>query len=311
MRTFLEVGDTAYWPKLLDPFSHHGKKMTVIDRNKIRRSYNRRDPRYHQVIYCQYLLDGLMDNLVSEMHKNVEDDWDNLIVISGDEGVGKSNLAYHLCKSFDPDFNVEDGLIYEYSELVKRISDNRIKGKVVWIDEATLSAGKRDWQKDENKELIKILETYRSYGITIVMCIPQKDRLDVYIREDRLRYHLKALKMGWESDTEKKRGYYQLEDKKGVTMGYGKFPKMPPAASAAYERIKSEHQQMYADKLVEKIERKENGGNAASRWIEIAMREMMAAHDAGMSWEELSAIHGIPASTLRRQACRIKREQDD
>lgn len=311
MRRFLEVGDTAYWPNLLNPFSHHGKKMTVLDRNKIRKSYNRRNPNYHKVIYCQYLVDGLMDNLVADMHKNITDDWDNIIVISGGEGTGKSNLAYHICKEFDPEFNIEEGLIYDYAELVHRIADKRVCGQVIWIDEAALVAGNRDWQKEENRDFMHILETYRSYGITVILCIPQMARIDNYIRDFRLRYHIIAHEMSWENDKEKKRGYFELRNKNDVTLGYGKFPKIPPNMNAIYQRIKKDNQQYYADKLIEKINRKEQGGNAASRWIEIAMREMMAAHDAGMSWEELSAIHGIPASTLRRQACRIKREQDD
>lgn len=308
MRSYLQAGDKAYWPNLLDPIHHRGKTMTVLDRNKVRRSYNRKDPRYHQVVYCQYLVDGITENLIRDMHENVQEDWDNLVVISGGEGVGKSNLAYHICKMYDPDFSLDDGFIYEYGELVRRITDQSIRGKVVWLDEATLIAGKRDWQKEENKDFINILETYRSYGITIVMCIPQKDRLDVYIREDRLRYHLHALKMSWENDTEKKRGYFQLEDNKGKTLGYGKFPKMPADVAAQYDALKKAHQQEYADKLVEKMDRKANGGQAASRWIEIAIRGLIEEHDHhGMSWEELAAIHDIPASTLRRQAAAYKK----
>ena len=309
MKKFLEPGDTAYWPYLLDPFHSHGQRMTVLDRNKIRRSYNRKDPRYHQVRYVQYLVDGLVDNLVADMHANIADDWDNLVVISGAEGTGKSNLAYHICKKFDPDFSLEDGFIYDYTEIVRKLAEKDVKGKIIWLDEATLIAGKRDWQKEQNKDFINILETYRSYGITIVMCIPDKDRLDVYIREDRLRYHLIAHMMSWESDTEKKRGYFEVQDKTGRSLGYGKFPQIPAEDKKEYERIKSEHQQEYAEDLQAKIDRKKNGGPQASRWIEIAIREIIARHDSGLSWEDLAAEYDIPASTLRRQASAYRKKE--
>lgn len=306
MKTYLEPGDKAYWPHLRDPFHKRGKTMTVIDRNKVRRSTNRKDPRYHDIRYVQYLLDGLTDNLVSDMHDNVAEEWDNVVVISGGEGTGKSNLAYHICKTFDPDFSLDDGFIYEYDELIRKISEKRVKGKAIWLDEATLISNKRDWQKEENKQFVKILETYRSYGITIVMCIPVKDRLDVYIREDRMRFNLVAHYMSWEGDTEKKRGYYEVKDKFGKTLGYSKFPPMPPSIKAEYERIKADHQQEYADNLIEKIDRK-RGGGTSTRWIEIAIKGLIEEHDRGASWEELSEIYEIPASTLRRQAMNYKK----
>lgn len=309
-RTYLEPGDTAYWPYLLAPSPD---KMTVIDRNKIRKSNNRKNPLYHEVQYTQYLLDGLMDNLVKEMRENVANHWDNIIMVVGGEGTGKSNLAYHLAKSYDPDFNLKDGYVYDFETLVKRLNDSDVRGSVIWCDEAAELLGNRDWQKEENKSFIKILKMMRSFNLTIIFCIPDYGGIDTYVRDQRVRYILEAKIMSWEKQPISKRGYWELKrPRKGrdpETCGYGEFPAMPPEISEEYETLKLESQKKALHKLNEKInpEKKEK-----SRDIAAICKLTEHLHESeGLTYEEISDITGIPASTLRRNMSKYRKGGED
>lgn len=309
-RTFLEPGDTAYWPYLLAPSP---TKMTVLDRNKVRRSNSKKSPLYHQIQYTQYLLDGLMDNLVSEMHDNVRDHWDNIIMITGAEGTGKSNLAYYLAKSYDPNFSLQDGYVYDFETMVKKLNESDIQGSVLWCDEATELLGNRDWAKEENKALIKILKMMRSLNLTIILVIPDFGGIDTYVRDQRVRYILEAKIMSWENRPEKTRGYWEFKrPKKGrdpETYGYGIFPQMAPEIAEEYERIKLSSQKKALSKLNEKInpDKKEK-----SRDIVAICKMAEHLHDSeGLTYDEISVITGIPASTLRRNMSKYRQGGDD
>ena len=101
----LETGDIAYYPDIFNP---SGKPMEIIGRRKLRYPNGKR---FYQYFIKGHTDDktGLTDRLVENMKENVANDYDNLVIICGAEGVGKSNMAVDLCKSYDPTFTVEHG----------------------------------------------------------------------------------------------------------------------------------------------------------------------------------------------------------
>ena len=46
--------------------------------------------------FIQYLYKDLLQKLAEDMHQNVKADYDNVVMIEGGEGSGKSNLAWNL-----------------------------------------------------------------------------------------------------------------------------------------------------------------------------------------------------------------------
>lgn len=307
MRSYLEPGDVAYWPNLLTPSN---RSMTVLDRNKIRRSWNPKDPRYHQIQYVQYLVDGLIDELVRDMHTNVSNDWDNIIVVTGAEGTGKSNLAYYLAKKFNPDFEIKDGYVYDFETMVTRLNSDKVIGSVLWLDEATALLGNRDWAREENKSIIKVLQMMRSYGLTIIMCIPDLNSLDVYVRDKRVRYILEAKIMAWEGRPEKTRGYFELKTPRPgqdpETRGYGLFPPMDPEVNEEYKATKLRSQKTALGELYKKIN-PDKGDK--KREIRAVSKMAVILHDEnGLTYDEIADIIGIPAGTIRRN---IKQMRDD
>lgn len=288
-----DVGDTVSYPNLIE--SDGERSLTVIDRNIVYHSRNK--------IYVQYLYDRLIDRLVEDMHENLNDDYDNVIVIDGKEGTGKSNLAYSLCKRFDPNFNLEDGYIYDFETFIKNIASESVKGRIFWLDEATNLANSRDSMRRDNVNLVQVLQMMRSRGMSLVMCIPSINSLDVYIREHRIRYLLTALEKSWESHSDARRGYFELKFPNGSgqfrTVGYGRFDRIPPGDREEYERIKLQAQRTKIDQINQRLDEQANKGHKRDK--ERTRRlgkawELLA--DAGYTYEEIADKMGVTKGTV-------------
>ena len=314
MGYLLEAGDTLKYPqmKLLKP-DNPEVNLAVIDR----KIYRYRSGK----IYVSYLYDGLDGALVKEMHANIDDHLDNLIVIHGFEGTGKSHMAYHLAKLFNPDFDIRKNYIYEFSEFLSRVTDDLDSppGTVYWLDEASNIASNRDWMHTDNKEFIKVLEMFRSRGWTLILCIPQLDRLDLYIRETRARYLIRTAVMSWDSDkrSSKKRGYFSLERvdfsnnyRSVKKVGFGEFPPIPEPDLSVYEKIKLESQTKKIQQLNAMKEAKMAGGRNEQlgkkfRKLVLEMSEM------GCSYERMAEITGMSKDSMVQYAYKARKEREE
>lgn len=301
-RTIYSAGDEVYYPFNNRPSD---RTMTVLNRNINVYSSGK--------MFVQYLYDGLLEHLVEDMHDNVDNDFDNLIVVSGAEGTGKSNFAYHLCKLYDPNFSVESGYIYEYEAFIRMLNEDRSsdRGKIFWMDEATNIASNRDWNKSDNKTFIQLLEMMRSRGWTLVMCIPDAGRLDVYIRERRARYLLVCRQMEWGGGP-KQRGYVEVRvttgPEKWFNIGYAKFPRMPDDVKAEYEAVKRRHQDAKLEELQAKIDKRPNGKKSED------LRRLRAiallAREQGIKYKDLAAACGVSVQTVETWVNKAKEERE-
>lgn len=301
-----EPGDVVYYPHPMRR-QKTKKTMTVID------SWGKYYPRTRKW-YIRYLYDGLMDCLVQEMHENVENDLDNVVCIWGGEGSGKSVLAYWLAKAYDPDFDMEQGYVYSFDDLLAKVNESEGKdiGKVFWLDEATNISNNRDWMQQDNKAFITMLEMFRSRKWTLIMCIPSFYRLDVYLREHRIRYALHAQILKWDKTAVEQRGYYELtristnngyrtEEK----VGYGHFPDIPEEDREEYARIKKGTQD---DKLREMYEKKNrtSGSERQGRVIEDLVLEK---HERGESLEEIAVQIGLSYQTVANYCSKARKRR--
>lgn len=303
----LETGDIAYYPDIFNP---SGKPMEIIGKRKLKYPNGKR--------FYQYFIEGhtedkkgLTDRLVENMKENVANDYDNLVVICGAEGVGKSNMAVDLCKSYDPTFTVQDRYIYDFFPFLQKLEKDFQedgKGRAYLMDEATNLVSNRDWNKADNKHMIQLLEMFRSRGLTLVMCIPSFDRLDVYIREHRARFKIeckdlpKGKKFGG-------RGYYELTILPEKTVAHGKFPIMAAEDKRIYEALKEKSQ---AAKLQEMKRAADPEGDGKGRLRESNERnkKMVAwfiLHE-GWSYQDVCEQFGIPYGTVTRWISEVKGE---
>lgn len=311
----LEPGDCVSYPNLnLVEKDSEDAALTCIDRKvKIYRKTGK--------YYISYLFDGLTESLIKEMKQNIENKLDNLVVIHGGEGVGKSHLGYYIATQFDPNFDMSTNYIYNYSTFLKRITEDIDKppGTVYWLDEASNIAGNRDWMHQDNKEFINILEMFRSKGWTLILCIPKISRLDVYIRETRARFILKAAIMSWDYNKNgKARGYYSLtrvDDTEDYRMerkiGYGKFPPIPEGIDIEYEQQKTSSQ---TEKLLELNELQEAKGKKGNTVKEVNKRNralILDAYESGKSIQYIQKITGLEEKTIYNYITQAKKERNN
>lgn len=305
MRIVYDIGDDVGYPHFGDV---GGRRMTVLDRNVIIYRSGKS--------YVEYLLDGLLEHLAEDMHTNVEKDFDNLIVVAGKEGSGKSNLAYHLCKLYDPDFNVEDGYIYEFHAFIEKLTENQggDRGKIFWMDEATNIASNRDWMKNDNKTFIQMLEMMRSRGWSLVMCIPSVERLDVYIREFRLRYLLVTKEMKWENNQTFGRGYVEiklpLKNDRWRTIGYARFPQMSKDEKEKYEQIKMSHQDEKIQEIQRKVEKEKRTKSRFEQDRKNIRTLVLYAYESGRTYNEIAQMLGCSRENVKLLLRQARDERD-
>ena len=293
VRMIYDKGDTIYYPKIS---VESDKPMTVKDR------YIGRGP---NGIFVQYLTADLLDRLVEDMHENAENHYDNIVVITGPkrgtgEGVGKSNLAYWVCKKYDPEFSLQDGYVYDMLPFLQKVASGNMKGKCLLLDEGTNLLSARNWMTETNKSVDQILEMFRSHNMTIVICIPKLYRLDEYVRESRMRFHLTASERYWEYDSVSKRGYFELKKEPSFkTVCWGTFPEIPPEEKKIYEEIKAKSQEKKAKELLAKFEDNDNGGSRLQKSASYNRKLAWMLKTEGFSYDEISEKTGIPPGTLR------------
>ena len=134
-------------------------------------------------VFIQYVLENLLQRIVAYMHTNVSEDFDNIVVVDGIEGVGKSAITYIIAELFQPGFDFERQLTYTSDQLEAKLRRGDDKHSVFWLDEAYELVGKRDWQKDDHKKFVKNLVKMRSRNWTLMMDIPRMEDCDAYIRD--------------------------------------------------------------------------------------------------------------------------------
>lgn len=295
-----EAGDTAYYPFLNNG---KGKPMTVL---------GARVKRYRSgKMFVKYFFEGhtedgrgLTDRLIDDAKDNVDNAYDNLIVVCGAEGSGKSNWAVNFCKMYDPTFTLQERYIYDYLPFLEKLEDdfaNARGGRAYLMDEATNLASNRDWQKEDNKNFIQLLEMFRSRGLTLVLCIPSFDRLDKYIREHRARFKIECLDLP-EGKKFGGRGYYELTIYRTNTfVGIGTFPKMSEEDKQIYEKLKEESQLKKLQEMKSAASGESNGGERLKLATERTKGMAMWFLDReGWGYDEVSERFDIPKSTLRR-----------
>jgi len=252
----------------------------------------------------------LTDRLIDDAKDNVDNAYDNLIVVCGAEGSGKSNWAVNFCKMYDPTFTLQERYIYDYLPFLEKLEDdfaNARGGRAYLMDEATNLASNRDWQKEDNKNFIQLLEMFRSRGLTLVLCIPSFDRLDKYIREHRARFKIECLDLP-EGKKFGGRGYYELTICRTNTfVGIGTFPKMSEEDKQIYEKLKEESQLKKLQEMKSAASGESNGGERLKLATERTKgMAMWFLEREGWGYDEVSERFDIPKSTLRRWRTEMK-----
>jgi len=305
-----------YLPGEIRPYPPNVPQSTrtikVIDR-WIMRYPSKRNP--NGTFYTRYLYEDLMDRLVEDCHTNIANEYDNVIVVQGKEGSGKSSFAIRLAKAFNPHFNMVTDYIYSYEEMVAAVSgpDDDDIGRVFWLDETSSIMNNRDAMTTSSKNMVELLEMMRSRGWTLIMCIPSVERLDKYLRDHRIRYLITVEELEWDYKyIEKSRGFWKLEFKWGDsyetfrTVGYGRFDPMTEEEKTQYKEIKLKSQQNKLNEIAGRDKERNKYDKAQDKMCDA----MLMLYENGMSQEELCQKFGYSMASVRPMLSRARKNRE-
>jgi hypothetical protein len=111
----------------------------------------------------------------------IANDFDFILVITGARGLGKSTLAWKICKGVQfTNFKPDEDLLYKKEDVVRALSAR--KRGIIFGDEIIQSAFNRDFYSEYNKLLIKTLTMYRDSCNMFISCLPNFSSLDNQIK---------------------------------------------------------------------------------------------------------------------------------
>jgi hypothetical protein len=126
----------------------------------------------------EYLMDGYLISLLNRCIKREQHNWDNLIIIDGDTGTGKSTFAFQIAYYYAWNMNKEftvDNVFFESEAMIDYAQTN--KNKIIVWDESALDGMAMDWQNQNQKNLVKLLYTARKLGHFLIFIIPEFRKL--------------------------------------------------------------------------------------------------------------------------------------
>jgi len=120
------------------------------------------------------------------MIKRFEKKMDNMLLIDGDEGLGKTNIAVGACYYFayktKRPFSI-DNIFFDLDELIK-FAKSTNKQIILW-DEGALGGLSLEWWKKNQIDFMKLLMISRKKGHLFIINIPKFFKLNEYLVVDR------------------------------------------------------------------------------------------------------------------------------
>ena len=134
----------------------------------------------------QFYINPVLVSNLDYCIKRQKKKWDNLLIIDGDEGCGKSTLSwgvgYYWAWKLGKKFTV-DNVFFDVGEMLEFASKNT--GEVIIWDEAAIEGLSTEWQNKIQQNLIKNLMVNRKKGHFWIFNIPKFYKLNEYIAVDR------------------------------------------------------------------------------------------------------------------------------
>ena len=133
--------------------------------------------------------------------------YDNVILVTGEERVGKSYTALRLATMLDDTFTADRVIFDVYEDLGDTMRDLN-PGNVVIVDEAGREVNNRNWGKKEQKELVTKFQVFGKLGVTVILVAPRYSYVDGAIRDTRIKFWLQCKSR----QNGRKRGYTTVKE---------------------------------------------------------------------------------------------------
>lgn len=171
--------------------------------------------------------DSLTYYRVYKIYYNLTKNYDEITIVCGYEGSGKSVLASQIATAVSPTFKKER-VGYDPEDLPTAFKDVK-KGETVWLDEGALFLFSRNSTRRENKVIIQLLSIVRQMNLHLIICVPNFFIVDTYLRDHRVKNLIYIHKNRKEFILFKREAIsylnYHGKSVKDITRGFGYIPK--------------------------------------------------------------------------------------
>lgn len=134
----------------------------------------------------QYYMEKAYISKLDLMIKRMQGTDDNIIIIDGDEGQGKTEFTcgtcYYIASKTGRKYDV-DNIFFDLDEGIEFASKNR--DQIIHFDEGALGMLSIHWWKANQQKFIQFVMMARKKRHFIAICIPKFYRLNQYILEER------------------------------------------------------------------------------------------------------------------------------
>lgn len=121
--------------------------------------------------------------LNKQYRKVHKEKWNILSCVVGLPRTGKSVFATSMCKLLNPDFDINNDVVYTEKQFRRRIENIDSIGETIVWDEAGVGMSARDWYKIQNKEIGKMLQTMGHLRPIIWFVTPDASYIDSQARK--------------------------------------------------------------------------------------------------------------------------------
>lgn len=226
--------------------------------------------RYKFQGHIEGIYSDAFDIFVDELARRIKRDQQNVIVVEGDTGSGKSAFALNLCvalsRKLGKSFDLSKDYIYSSADLWAKLADEEA-GPISLLDEGSVTIASMNATRKDDKDIMTLFNTMRSRGWTTIICNPSIMRINQAVRTDHVDYKIrcnspeKPLIRGYG------RGFFQCrkanrhEFKKGdpfwELIYTGVFGDYPASLKEEYLQIKNSHQDVLMEKIVRRARTEE------------------------------------------------------
>lgn len=168
-----------------------------------------------QPLKCALYMDGYLKSNLDITHELIMNDFDNIGLIVGYEGTGKSMLALQIAYYLDATFSIKD-ICFTDKQIIERIEELEKKGEttgkaLVWDEADDLS---RSWNDKITFTLKRLGKRMRKLNLHLIIVTPTFFDMGKYWAIMRTRYLIEPYSIG------KDRGFFRFFNRKQKRLLY-------------------------------------------------------------------------------------------
>ncbi|MEM2355658.1 MAG: hypothetical protein QXO00_05000 [Candidatus Bathyarchaeia archaeon] len=136
-------------------------------------------------------------DFVEVLKLRIQNKYDNVIAVTGVEGVGKSTIAYWIARLMEgKNFDFKKNYVYEkdLNVIIEKLQDKKIK--VIVDDEAIRRFYKLEWYKPYQIRLNQLYAIARKFRTTTILCLPRFHDFNEFFRNHRINFWIHVLSRG-------------------------------------------------------------------------------------------------------------------